>query len=132
MQTMKRGLLITLTALMAASLACNIGLNVPRVNTGPTQTLAVSEAAPAAGQLAEVALTMGAGTLTLDPGAAGLMEGQVQYNVADWKPVVTHTGNSVTITQGQPDNVTFPVSGNSIVNDWTLKLGNVPMTLTVD
>jgi hypothetical protein len=129
---MKRGLLVTLTALMAASLACNINVNLPRVNIGPTQTLAISEVAPAAGQAAEVQLTMGAGTLTLDPGAEGLVQGQVQYNVADWKPAVTHTGNSVAITQGQPNNVNFPMSGDTIVNDWSLKLGAAPMTLTVD
>ena len=129
---MKRGLLMTLTALMAASLACNIGVNVPRVNTGPTQTLAIHEAAPASGHAAEVQITMGAGTLALDPGAEGLVAGQVQYNVADWKPSVTHTGNGVAITQGQSNTVALPASGNDIVNDWSLKLGNVPMTLTVD
>jgi hypothetical protein len=132
MQTMKRGLTITLAALMAASLACNINVNVPRVNTGPTQTLAISEAAPEGSRGADVQVTMGAGTLTLDPGAQGLVEGQVQYNVADWKPTVTHTGNSVAITQGQPNNLALPLNGNNLVNDWTLKLGNVPMTLTVD
>ena len=129
---MKRGLLISLAILAAASLACNIGVNVPRVNTGPTQTLAISEAAPADSQSAEVHIKMGAGTLTLDPGAEGLVDGQVQYNVANWKPTVTHAGNSVSITQGQPNNVALPLGGNDIVNDWTLKLGNVPMTLTVD
>lgn len=129
---MKRGLLVTLMALMTASLACNIGLNIPRVNTGPTQTLSVSEPAPASGQNAEVQITMGAGTLALDPGAEGLVEGQVSYNVAEWQPTVTHTGNSVAIVQGQPNNVALPLGGNDVVNDWTLKLGNVPMTLTVD
>jgi hypothetical protein len=128
---MKRGLLITVAALAAATLACNIGVNVPRVNTGPTQTLAINE--PASGQQAsEVQITMGAGTLSLAPGAEGLVTGQVQYNVAEWKPTVTHTGNSVSIVQGQSNNVALPASGDQIVNDWSLKLGNVPLTLTVD
>jgi len=128
---MKRGLLITVAALAAATLACNIGVNVPRVHTGPTQTLAINE--PASGQQAsEVQITMGAGTLSLGPGAEGLVTGQVQYNVAEWKPTVTHTGNSVSIVQGQSNNVALPASGDQIVNDWSLKLGNVPLTLTVD
>src|SRR5258708_3285485 len=129
---MKRGLLNTLAALTAASLACNIGVNVPRVSTGPTQTLAISEPAPEGTKSTDVQIIMGAGTLTLDPGATGLVEGQIKYNVADWKPTVMHTGSSVAITQGQPNNVALPVGGSDIVNDWSLKLGNVPMTLTVD
>ena len=128
---MQRGLLITVTALAAATLACNIGVNLPRVNTGPTQTLVINEAASGS-QAAEVQVTMGAGTLSLTPGAQGLVEGQVQYNVADWKPVVTHTGNSVSITQGHSNNVAIPNASNDIVNDWSLKLGSGPLTLTVD
>jgi hypothetical protein len=130
---MKRGLLIPLAALTAASLACSINLNIPHVNTGPTQTLAINEPAPGGSQGAEVEITMGAGTLNIDPGAQGWVEGQVQYNVADWKPTVTHTGNTVSITQGQSQNdVGLPQSGSKIVNDWNLKLGNVPMSLTVN
>jgi hypothetical protein len=129
---MKRGLLITLAALAAATLACNIGLNVPRVNTGPTQTLTISQPAASDIRHADVQVTMGAGTLTIGPGSLGLVEGQVRYNVAEWKPTVTQTGDSVAITQGQSSTVALPASGNNIVNDWNLKLGSVPMTLTVD
>src|SRR5690349_15179484 len=106
---MKRGLLMTVAALAAATLACNIGVDVPRVNTGPTQTLTISEAA-SAGQASEVQITMGGGTLNLNPGAEGLVEGQIQYNVPDWKPTITHTGNSLSIVQGQHDKVALPNS----------------------
>ncbi len=128
---MKRGLLITVGALAAATLACNIGVNVPRVNTGPTQTLTISEPVPSSHLAADVQVTLGAGTLNINPGAQALVEGQVQYNVADWKPTVTRTADGLTITQGQSDNVALPASGDSIVNDWSLKLGQTPITLTV-
>lgn len=131
---MKRSLwLIALAALTAASLACSINVNLPQVTTGPTQTLNINEAAPSAGQTAVVQISMGAGKLNVGAGAAGLVEGTVQYNVPEWKPTVTHTGGTVTIEQTLPKtNIGVPQSGSSIVNDWALKLGNVPMALTVN
>ena len=129
---MKRGLVITLAALAAAALACNISVSVPRVNTGPTQTLTLSEPAPSAHLAADVRIIMGAGTLNINPGADALVEGQVQYNVADWKPTITRTADGLTITQGKSNDIALPNASNTIVNDWTLKLGHTPLTLTVD
>jgi hypothetical protein len=129
---MKRGVFITVAALAASTLACNIGVNVPRVNTGPTQTLTISEPVPSSHVAADVQIVMGAGTLNINPGAAALVEGQVQYNVADWKPTITRTADGLTIIQGKSDNVGLSTSGNDIVNDWSLKLGQTPITLTVD
>jgi N-terminal domain of toast_rack, DUF2154 len=133
-QMMKHTVFVALAALTAASMACAINVNIPRLTTGATQTLAISEAAPSgSAQQADVEITMGAGTLNVSGGAQGLVEGQVQYNVAEWKPTVTHTGNSVSITQGQPqNNIGIPQSGSKVVNDWALKLGNVPMALTIN
>ncbi len=129
----RTGWLIALAGLAAAALACSISVNLPQVTTGPTQTLNISEPAPGAGQTAVVQIGMGAGTLNISAGAAGLVEGTVQYNVAEWKPTVTHTGGMVTIEQGQPkNNIGLPQSGSKIVNDWALKLGNAPMALTVN
>ncbi len=129
---MKRGILTTLAAFAAASLACNISVNVPRVNTGPTQTMTISEPVPSAHLAADVQIIMGAGTLNINPGADELVEGQVQYNVADWKPTVTRTADGLTITQGKSNDIALPNVNNTIVNDWTLKLGHTPLTLTVD
>lgn len=125
--------LIALAALTAASLACSIDVNVPRVTTGPTQTMNISETALDSSGKAEVQISMGAGTLNIGSGAPGLVAGTVQYNVAEWKPTVTHTGSTVSIDQGQPNNnFGLPQSGSTIVNDWALKLGNVPMALTIN
>jgi hypothetical protein len=131
---MKRsGWLIGLAALTAASLACSIDVNVPRVTTVPTQTLNINEPAPDGGQKAEVQISMGAGTLNIGSGATGLVEGTVKYNVTEWKPTVTHTGGTVTIEQSLPkNNIGLPASGSSIVNDWAFKLGKTPLALTVN
>jgi len=133
---MKRIALAVLAALAAASLACNIGytLDLPKVTTGPTETVTVNEAAPAAGvDVTAVGIEMGAGKLNLQGGAEGLAEGEIRYNVAEWKPTVTRDSKSLTIAQGPVKNsITLPGQGNSIVNDWSLKLGSSPMALTID
>ncbi len=133
---MKRTALPVLAALAAASLACNIGytLDLPKVTTGPTETLTVNEAAPAAGvDVMAVNITMGAGKLDLQGGAERLAEGEIRYNVPEWKPTVTRDSTSLSISQGQVKNsISLPGQGNTIVNDWSLKLGSSPMALTIE
>ncbi len=130
---MKRSILLAITALVIASLACSINLpNVPRLKTGPTETLTVSEAAPDV-ETADVTLKLGAGTLDLSGDADGLITGEIQYNIAEWKPTITNNNGAVTIEQNSGNgNFGIPESGSSVVNDWTLQLGNTPMNLTVN
>ncbi len=73
---------------------------------------------------------MGAGTLHIDGGAAGLVEGTIKYDVADWKPVVSNQGSGVSITQGT--NYSNQLPPQNVVNDWQLKLGQAPLDLTID
>src|SRR5260221_13028777 len=82
--SMKRRLLITVAALAAATLACNIGVNVPRVNTGPTQTLTISQPAASDIQHTDGQGTMGAGAPKIGPGSEGRWGGPVRDNVAGW------------------------------------------------
>ena len=131
---MKRSIWMVITLLAGASLACSINLpNVPRLKTGPTETLALNEIAPADGTVPTVILNMGAGRLDLAGASESLLSGEIQYNVAEWKPTVTNAAGIVTVTQGDSgDNVGIPESGAQVVNKWDLKLGNVPMNLTVN
>ena len=133
---MKRNALAVVAALAAASLACNLNFNfnIPQVKTGPTETLAINEPAPPAGAgVMAVTIEMGAGKLDIQGGAAGLAEGEVRYNVAEWKPTVTRDSKSLTLTKGKAnDTIRLPGQGNAIVNDWALKLGSTPMALTVN
>jgi hypothetical protein len=133
---MKRPALAVLAALAAASLACSFSYNFdfPRVQTGPTETLAINEPALASGvAVTAVELTMGAGTLNVQGGAEGLAEGEIRYNVATWKPTVTRGTDSLSITQGENrGKIGLPGKGSNIVNDWSLRLGSSPMALTIN
>ncbi len=131
---MDRSIWIVITALAGASLACSVDLpDVPRLKTGPTETLTLNEAAPADDIVPSVILNMGAGRLDLSGSSESLLSGEIQYNVAEWKPTVTNVAGLVTVTQGDSgDNIGIPESGAQVVNEWTLQLGNVPMNLTVN
>ena len=127
---MKR-LFAFLGALALATLACgpNFNIDVPTLKTGPEETVTIDEAAPDA-EVAKLSLEMGAGNLTLAGGGDKFVSGTVTTNVAEWKPVVTREGDSITISQGKDDN-TFGLPNNDVKNEWNLTLGDTPMELTL-
>ena len=133
---MKRYLLLPVAALALASLACasiNININIPRLKTGPTETLTVNEPLPQGNEVVDVTISMGAGKFKLAGGAEGLAQGEIQYNIAEWKPTVTSQAGKLTIEQGRiKDNIGIPEEGAKVVNDWDLKLGDVPMNLVLN
>ena len=77
----------------------------------------------------DVTLSMGAGKLSVQPGATGLASGVIRYNVESWKPEVTRTDSALTIKQGSTKGLSG--LGSDIVNDWDLKLGIAPIRLAV-
>ncbi|HLE30471.1 MAG TPA: toast rack family protein [Anaerolineales bacterium] len=133
---MKRPLLLVMAALTAASLACSINLSLPKVQTlktGPTETLTISEPLPDAEGPIDVTIKMGAGELNLTGGAEGLVEGEVRYNIPEWKPAITGNDGTLTIEQGPAeDSIGIPEPDADIVNEWNLKLGDAPMELEIN
>lgn len=131
---MKRSILIAITVSIAASLACSVNLpSLPRLETGPTETITVNEAAAADGSVSSVILNMGAGRLDLAGGSESLLSGEIRYNVAEWQPTVTNAAGILSVTQGDSgDNVGLPEAGAQVVNEWDLKLGSGPIKLTVN
>ncbi len=127
---MKHNLWIAITALVVAALACSpVSVNVPKLTTGPTETLTVSVPSPEKDVVPDVEVLMGAGELKIGGGGEGLVSGEIKYNVAEWKPeVVTDADGNVTLKQGQQDNFTG-LPQNEVVNNWDLKLGDSPMNL---
>lgn len=125
---MKNTIWIVLGILVMVSLACNVTVPVQRMQAGPTETLNINE--PATPVLTKMTISMGAGRLEINGGAAGLIEGTIQYNVPEWKPTVNHQGNELSITQGT--NVGNKLPPENIVNDWNLKLGKSPTDLTIN
>lgn len=96
---------------------------------GPTQQMLVEERLTSAA-VTEMRLTMGDGRLAIAPGAAGLVSGTIDYNVAAWKPKITRTDERLVIDQGR----TTDLSGGDVdvVNNWDLKLGVAPMRLQIE
>lgn len=130
---MKRPILLLVSILAIAALACTTGVNVnvPRVTTGPTETLSISEPRPGGDTTANVTLRMGAGTLEISGGGEGLLQGSVRYNVPDWKPALTNNNGTLTLEQGHRDEISG-LPGSNIINEWDLKFGDAPMTLTIE
>jgi hypothetical protein len=126
---MKRPFLVFGFVVAAGALACSLSVNVPQADTGDVQVLTIDEPLPAEGTVVEVEINLGGGTLDLAGGASGLAEGSIRFNVEDWRPRVSRSEASLVIEQGDPD--TALSFGDDVVNDWSLRLGNVPMELTI-
>ncbi len=128
---MKRSIFIALAALAVAALACSpVAINIPRLETGPTETITIDEPIPTDAKVVDVEVRMGAGELELRGGAERLAEGTIKYNVPEWKPTITNADGKLVIEQGHSDEGGVPEG--DVINDWSLKLGDVPMNLTVD
>ncbi len=121
--------IIVIATLVLATLACSININAPTIQTGSEQTLDINEAAPSGSDFARLNLQMGAGTLNITPGAQGLIQGTIRYNVPDWEPVITRDQSNVRIEQGHIDQVKLPTK--EVINEWNLKLGSSPIDLTI-
>jgi hypothetical protein len=121
---MKRVFIPFLVLLMLTTMACAFTVNLPNVKTatGPTQTLTLNEPVPSDSATTHVVLQMGAGTFNLTGGASNLIEGTIKYNIPEWKPVVSHTTDEVTVKQESNGHINIP--DNNLVNEWNLKLSN--------
>lgn len=118
---------ITVTAVLLLGLAAwpAVGCGV---DVGLTQEVAIDEALGSAG-LTAVELSMGAGSLSISPGATGLAAGTIEYNVESWAPVVVRTDAGLSIKQGSQKGISG--LGTDVVNDWNLQLGKAPITLNI-
>lgn len=114
--------------LSLASVACGFTVDLPDgPKAGPEVTESITVSAPDSEET-RVSLSFGAGKLTLSPGAKNLVDGTVVYNVEDLKPEIVENGNSIAIKQG---NFTNLPPFRDMKNEWNLKLGDMPMDLTI-
>jgi hypothetical protein len=129
---MKPAYLIITLVLLASTLACSFSVNVPTVDTGPTQTLQVNETLAGSADVTKLTIEMAAGNLNIEPSSDDMLSGRIDYNVPAWNPTITRNTDSLTISQGH-DNAIGNVSGNDIINDWDLRIGNqVTIDMTVN
>ncbi len=126
-------LVIVFCVLVMMALACALpGGGSLEYKTGATQTQSISVPLPAdAAKPTDVTLRLAAADVKVGAGAAKLVEGTVQYNVSEFLPTITASGNQVEILQG-PSGGIQGIPPKDIVNEWDLKFSNsAPLNLTV-
>jgi hypothetical protein len=128
---MIRRILVVLSVLAIASLACGLGIRPPVLPTaGPTVTEEISIPAPDAGGTPVLQIEFGAGELGIKSGGDQLVSGTARYNLPQFKPTIDQNGAIVTLSQsgnGSPPRLTL----KDAVNEWDLELGSMPMNLTI-
>jgi hypothetical protein len=130
---MIRKLLPGILVLALSTIACGFHVSVP-INTitpGPMLTDEINVPLPDTAQSVNLSLAFGAGTLKVQPGASVLVSGTAKYNIPDFKPVVTSTGSTVRIEQGNWHLKGIPDLSN-IKNVWDLSLGKQPLNLNIE
>jgi len=114
--------------LALASMACGINIDLPEsAKAGPEIKDSITVADPKSDET-RLSISFGAGDLNLSAGAKNLVDGTVLYNVEDLKPEVTTKSGEVEIKQGNFDGLP---PFDDIKNKWDLKLGKMPMDLTI-
>ena len=121
--------------LALVSMACGITIDVPvtQIKTGATVEENIRIALPDnAQQTTSLSLTFGAGELKLHAGDANeLVSGLATYNVSDFKPRITASGNNAQIEQGNLNIRGIPNFDKNIKNVWDLGLGTSPISLVI-
>lgn len=123
--------LITLMLILTLGVsACGVSFDLPEINTGPTETSPIEVTQPQGETTTRLVLTFGAGKLLIGSGADNLISGLATYNVTDFKPEITSSGNTVFVTQGSYTLNKLP-NFSKVINTWDLKLGSAPMDLEI-
>ncbi|MGB9879716.1 MAG: toast rack family protein, partial [Anaerolineae bacterium] len=99
------------------------------VKIGVTKEYPIDEPLGGAG-VTEVQVVMGAGKLTISPGAPGLASGAIRCNVLEWAPDIKRSEGKLVIRQGNRKGL----SGwePQATNEWRLQLGKAPIRLQVE
>lgn len=109
-----------------ATIACDLDT----VEGGANQTLPLSFN-PQGVDAATVELQLGAGELNIRGGGSQLADGQLDYNIPAWKPVVHQTtaGHFARLRIEQPETHGMP---HNLKYTWNLQLSNtIPISLSV-
>lgn len=134
------GFFILVLVFAGTTLACSFTVNLPSlpslpavdVKTGPIREESIEVPAPSA-ESAQVTINFGAGNLNLAPGAENaLIQGTATYNVEDLKPVIETNSNRVRLSTGELKIRGIPSFDNNLKNVWELKLGDLPMNLSIN
>lgn len=123
--------ILAFLAISLTVLACGFTVNLPETpKPGPEVTDEISVPIPDAEDVS-LLLSFGAGELNLAPGAKKLVEGAATYNYSEFKPVVKTDEGDVNIRVGDSEFSGVPPF-KDLKNEWDLKLGDMPMELTIE
>ena len=127
----KLKLIVVITLVTAVAAACTSpGGSQLKIGAVQTQTISVPMP-PDTTKAVDLTLRLGAAELTAGAGAAKLAEGTVQYNVSEFQPSVSQSGNKVEVTQG-PTGGFQGILPKDLINKWNIKFSNsVPLNLVV-
>jgi hypothetical protein len=112
----------------AAALAMSLVVAGCGAEVGPTETIRIDEPLASAA-VTDVELVMGAGSLSLTPGATGLVSGTIRCNVEDWQPQIRRSDARLLIQQKSRDAISGLEA--AVINEWGLQLGQSPMRLRI-
>jgi hypothetical protein len=127
---MKKQLIAAIAALIIATVACSIQ-NVEMKTVEP-RTVTIAEALPGNTEETEIAFQMTGGTFTIVPGAQGLVDGSITYNVEQWEPEFTRRENYLRIKQTSPFKISGIPTGDT-TNNWDLALTTAkPLNLKIE
>jgi hypothetical protein len=121
---------VTLLALVLIAGLVIIGCDVENVEGGEVRTEEVSFN-PEKVDAAAIELQLGAGELNVKGGGSKLAEGQLDYNLASWKPIIHQTtaGRFARLRIEQPESHQVP---HQVKYIWNLQLSKtVPISFSV-
>lgn len=127
---MKKQVIFAILGLVIAAMACSIQ-NI-EMKTIDTQVVNINEPLPEDLAGTELIFNMTGGKFDITPGAEGLVNGSITYNVEQWEPEFTRSNYYYEIKQRNAFNITGIPTGN-IKNHWELGLSTVlPLDLTIE
>jgi hypothetical protein len=127
---MSKKILFLVLILSLSLSACGVRVQTTRITPGPDVVDEISIQNPDV-DTAFLTLEFGAGSLRLAPGSAKqLVTGTATYNIPDLQPVITESGETVQIHQGEYKLSTWP-NMEGAKNEWDLQLGTMPIDLTI-
>lgn len=127
---------IAVFVLSLATLACGINITLPSeaIEIGPMVTEEINVPSVAGNETTELTISFGAGELQISPGEINnLVSGTAMYNVEEFKPEFTVSGNVAELRQGSFDyEFTGLPNFDDMENKWDLKLGSDPIDLIIN
>ena len=110
------------------------GCYVPSPKPGKVETVQQKVGLGSA-ESVSASITVGIGKLKIEGGAEVLLDARFDYNIPDWKPVVSYKVEDCEgqLTVEQPSRVVGATWPGNVRYDWDLKFNrSVPMNLEID